>query len=965
MEILIVSKTQTENNLLKAKKTFSNKTVDSELSSIPSTKAKKPKVLNGKNNASQKTSYNKKVSGTGKTQFFTKMGLNKETKKYIYHFGPQKTEGSVKDINLLGSKGANLAEMSRLGLQVPPGFTLTTELCDLFFKQDEKLPEEIKAPIVSAIKELEEITGKKFNDEKTPLLISVRSGSPVSMPGMMDTILNLGLNENTVEALGYSCKDERFAWDTYRRFIQMYSSVVMKMNSSFLDVYLEDYKNQKNYSYDSEIKAEEWKKIVQYFKETILQDTGKIFSEDPWEQLWAAISAVFKSWNNPRAFVYRSMNDAHKVLGTAVNIQAMVFGNRGEDCATGVVFTRNPSTGEKSLFGEFLVNAQGEDVVAGTRTPFLIVNTEKDGKKDLKSLMPEVFKNLVELCGKLEKHYKFVQDIEFTIEQNKLWLLQTRNAKCNPKAQLKILFDLKKEGLITDREILEKIDPSSLNTLLHPSLDDSDKKVVLSKGLPASPGGCIGKIVFDNEKAKEFNKKALPAILVRTETSPEDIDGMINSNGILTVRGGMTSHAAVVARSMGKPCIVGCETAYIDENKKELHFKGHILKEGDEISLDGTTGEILLGKVKTKAPELDENFFELMKLSDKYAKLEVRANAETPVDVKKAKEFGAKGLGLCRTEHMFFAPDRINIMRKMILSESFEEREEALEALFVMQKEDFYEILNIMAPYPVTIRLLDPPLHEFLPQSEEDIKRLAGKMGMSEDKLSFKVNNLKESNPMLGHRGCRLAITFPEIYLMQTKALSEAMAEILKEGKKIQPEIMIPLVCSAKELEVLKNLVQSEIQKAEEKFQIQLPLAIGTMIELPRACLEAGTLAQHGDFFSFGTNDLTQTVFGFSRDDSGKFLPSYLKKQILKEDPFVQIDREGVGELMKMAVKKARQVKKDIKIGVCGEQAGDPKSLFFFHEMDLDYVSCSPYRVPIARFVVAQIAIKEKKLKLS
>ena len=732
-----MSKIPTENNLLKVKKTYSGKKIDSDLTGIPSLKDKKSVFLNGKNSVSQKDSYSKEITEAEKTPAFSDMKLKGEEKKYIYHFGPQETEGSAKDTDLLGRKGANLAEMSRLGLQVPPGFTLTTELCDLFFKQGEKLPEEIKAPVIAAIKKLEEVTGKKFNDEKTPLLISVRSGSPVSMPGMMDTILNLGLNENTVEALGLSCKDERFAWDSYRRFIQMYSSVVMKMNSSLLDVYLEDYKNQKDYSYDSEIKAEEWKKIVQYFEETILQDTGKIFPEDPWEQLWAAISAVFKSWNNPRAFVYRSMNDAHKVLGTAVNIQAMVFGNRGEDCATGVVFTRNPSSGEKALFGEFLINAQGEDVVAGTRTPFLIVNTEKDGKKDLKSLMPDVFKNLVELCDKLEKHYKFVQDIEFTIEQNKLWLLQTRNAKCNPKAQLKILFDLKKEALITEEEILEKINPSSLNTLLHPSLDNSDKKVVLSKGLPASPGGCIGKIVFDNEKAKEFNKKALPAILVRIETSPEDIDGMINSKGILTVRGGMTSHAAVVARSMGKPCIVGCETAYIDENKKELHFKGHILKEGDEISLDGTTGEILLGRVKTKAPELDENFFELMKLSDKYAKLEVRANAETPVDVKKAKEFGAKGLGLCRTEHMFFAPERINIMRKMILSENFEEREQALEALFVMQKQDFYEILNIMAPYPVTIRLLDPPLHEFLPQSEEDIKRLANKMEISEDKLAF------------------------------------------------------------------------------------------------------------------------------------------------------------------------------------------------------------------------------------
>ena len=614
--------------------------------------------------------------------------LNLKEKKFIYHFGPQKTEGSAKDISLLGGKGANLAEMSRLGLQVPPGFTITTELCKIFWKQ-ERLPEEVKAPIQEAILELERAVGKKFNDDKNPLLVSARSGAPISMPGMMDTILNLGLNEKTVKALGKLCADDRFAWDSYRRFIQMYSSVVMGMNPSLLEVYLEDYKNQKNYSYDSDIQAEEWQSIVQYFKELILQDTGCLFPEDPWEQLWTSISAIFKSWNSPRAIVYRDMNTASNQLGTAVNIQAMVFGNRGKDCATGVVFTRNPSTGEKKLFGEFLVNAQGEDVVAGIRTPSLIVNPKADGTKDLKALMPSAFQQLVQLCEKLEKHYKFVQDIEFTIEQNKLWLLQTRKAKCNPKAHLKILFDLKEEGFITEKDILKSVEPLSLNSLLHPSLDPSDKKTVLAKGLPASPGGSIGKIVFDNEKAEEFHKSSLPAILVRTETSPEDINGMIKAKGILTIRGGMTSHAAVVARSMGKTCVVGCESAYIDEDKKELKFKDHILKEGDEISLDGGTGEVLLGRVKTKAPDLDENFFKLMKLSEKYAKMEVRANAETSGDVQKAKSFGAKGLGLCRTEHMFFAEDRINIMRKMILSENSEERGQALESLFNMQKKRF------------------------------------------------------------------------------------------------------------------------------------------------------------------------------------------------------------------------------------------------------------------------------------
>ena len=934
-----MSKLQTETNLQKSKKTF---------------------ISNGTDRPS--ASHSDDSMGVEKIQMASQLKLNNNSKKYIYHFGPEGTEGSVKDKHLLGNKGANLAEMSCLGLQVPPGFTLTTELCSLFLKVDGKFPSaDVKTSVEAAVKRLEEVTGKKFGDTQNPLLLSVRSGASVSMPGMMDSILNLGLSEDTVKVLGQLCQDERFAWDTYRRFIQMYSSVVLKMNASLLEVYLEDYKNQKNYSDDLEISAEEWKKIVPQFKESILQNTGQLFPEDPWKQFWSAIEAVFKSWNNPRAVVYRDMNGDKAGLGTAVNIQAMVFGNRGNDCATGVVFTRNPSTGEKTLFGEFLVNAQGEDIVAGIRTPLLIVNTKSDGKKDLKSLMPEAFNQLVKLCEKLEKHYKFVQDIEFTIEKNKLWLLQTRNAKCNPAAQLKILFDLKEEGCLTDEEMLGKVNPSSLNALLHPSIDNSDKKIVLAKGLPASPGGSIGQIVFDNDRAMELGKRGLSVILVRTETSPEDINGMINSKGILTVRGGMTSHAAVVARSMGKPCIVGCEDARIDENKKELHFGKHILKEGDEISLNGSTGEILLGRVKTKAPSLGEHFFKLMKLSDQYAQLEVRANAETPVDVKKAWEFGAKGLGLCRTEHMFFTPDRINIMRKMILSESYEERQKILEELFVMQETDFYEILRIMSPYPVTVRLLDPPLHEFLPQSKKDIMNAAVKMKLDEEKLTFQIRNLKESNPMLGHRGCRLAITFPEIYLMQVKALSSAMARLLKENKKIQAEIMIPFVCTAKELEVLKKLVQDEIKKAEENFKTQLNISIGTMIELPRACLEADHLARLGDFFSFGTNDLTQTVFGFSRDDSGKFLPTYIQGKILEQDPFAQIDIKGVGELMKIAVQKARQEKRNIKIGLCGEQGGDPKSLGFFHNLGLDYVSCSPYRVPIARLVAAQCAIKTKQ----
>ena len=893
-----------------------------------------------------------------KTQNFLK-GTKSKAKRYIYHFGPHKTDGSAQDKELLGNKGANLAEMSRLGLKVPPGFTLSAELCQRFLSGDHQLEDSIKKEIAGAIQNIETITGKKFNDEDKPLLLSVRSGASVSMPGMMDSILNLGLNEKTVQALARICKDERFAWDSYRRFIQMYSSVVMKMNSSLLEVYLEDYKNQKNYSFDYQISAKEWEIIVKHFKESILQGTGRLFPEDPWNQLWTSIEAVFKSWNNPRALIYRQMNNTQSHIGTAVNVQAMVFGNRGKNSATGVVFTRNPSTGEKSLFGEFLQNAQGEDVVAGIRTPFPLVSP--NGKEDLKSLLPDSFKQLEELCQSLEKHYKYVQDIEFTIEQNKLWLLQTRHAKCNAQAQLKILFDLKEEGILTEEELLEKVDPLSLNSLLHPSIDGTHKHQVLAKGLPASPGAGAGHLVFDNETAMEYHKKSIPAILVRSETSPEDINGMIHSSGILTLRGGMTSHAAVVARSMGKPCVVGCESALIDENRKELNFKDRVLKQGDEITLDGSTGQVLLGSVKMKAPCLSDSFFKLLELSDKYSRLKVRANAETPNDVKKAKEFGARGLGLCRTEHMFFSGDRINIMRKMILAESLKERKQVLEDLFPYQEKDFYEIFKIIAPDPVTVRLLDPPLHEFLPQKPEDIAELAKKWDINKERLLFKVKALTESNPMLGHRGCRLALTFPEIYVMQVRAIVLAMNRLLKEGgQQAQVEIMIPFICAGKELVLLKQLVEQEIEKQKQALKARWNIPIGTMIELPRACLIADQLAKVGDFFSFGTNDLTQTVLGFSRDDSGKFLPAYIQSEIFKRDPFSQLDQEGVGELMKTAVLKAKKSQPQIKIGVCGEHAGDPKSLDFFNDLGLDYVSCSPYRVPIARLVSAQSQIKKR-----
>ena len=878
---------------------------------------------------------------------------------FIYHFGPKGADGSARDVRLLGGKGANLAEMSRLGLPVPPGFTLSTALYHRFRQNGARLPEEIKPSIRTAVGVLEGMTGKAFGGAGDPLLVSVRSGAPESMPGMMDTILNLGLNEKSTEILGCLCRDGRFAWDSYRRFVQMYSSVVMGMNSSLLDVYLEDYKSQNNRPLDSRISVEEWRAIVSHFKEAILQKTGLLFPEDPWEQLWRAISSVFKSWNSMRARAYREMKSLSEDLGTAVNIQAMVFGNRGESSATGVLFTRNPSTGAKSLFGEFLLNAQGEDVVAGVRTPALIVS-EDPNKEDMRRLLPEAFSRLEALSNKLERHYKFAQDIEFTVERNKLYLLQTRDAKCSPKAHLKILFDLMNEGLLTEQEVLKKVDPLSLISLLHPTLDGARAGSPVARGLPASPGGAVGRIVFDSDTAQERGQKGLPVILARMETSPEDIQGMIHAKGILTLRGGMTSHAAVVARSMGRPCVVGCESARIDETERKLYLGEHVLSEGDTVSLNGATGDIFLGCMKTKAPDWDENFFRLLALADKYARVKVRANAETPADVKKAKQLGAVGLGLCRTEHMFFAPERVNIMRRMILSTRREEREQSLKELFALQEEDFYEILNIMSPHPVTVRLLDPPLHEFLPQNEEDIIRLAQKTQWQLEELKAKIRHLKETNPMLGHRGCRLALSFPEIYLMQVRALSAAVARLIKERREARVEIMIPFVCLEGELRILKDLILSCVKKAEKEFALKLPLKFGAMLELPRACLQAGRLAKIGDFFSFGTNDLTQTVFGFSRDDSGKFLPSYRKQKILPEDPFLRIDREGVGELMKTAVQRGRSARPDIKIGLCGEQGGDPESLKFFHSLALDYVSCSPYRAPIARLALAQAALEEE-----
>ncbi|MCY4513429.1 MAG: pyruvate, phosphate dikinase [Bdellovibrionales bacterium] len=889
-----------------------------------------------------------------------KPALTGDFKQFIYHFGPKGSKGSAKMKDLLGGKGANLAEMSRMGLPVPPGFTLTTALCDLFYQNGETLPKELFPEIEKSLSQLENLMEKRFGDPKNPLLLSVRSGAPLSMPGMMDTVLNLGLNETTLEGLIKHSGNPGFAWDTYRRFIQMYSDVVMGMNASLLEVYLEDYKNQKGYQSDTDMKVEDWQKTVRQFKETILQDTGKLFPEDPKEQLWSAISAVFKSWNNPRAIVYRQMGgNNHKAQGTAVNVQAMVFGNRGEDCATGVVFTRNPSTGEKSLFGEFLVNAQGEDVVAGVRTPQPILNgSGTGGAKDLRALMPETFDELSELCRYLETHYKYIQDIEFTVEKKKLWLLQTRNGKCSAKAQLKIACDLMDEGLLDEKQTLARLNPTLLEKLLHPSIDTKGEKTVLARGLPASPGGAVGQIVFSSAEALELSRQGRKVILVRRETTPEDINGMISSQGIFTTRGGMTSHAAVVARSMGKPCIVGCEEAQINEDTKELKFKTAVLRAGDVFTLDGTTGEVLKGAVSTKPAELNKDFFRLMALADKYSRMEVRANADTPADVKKSREFGAKGVGLCRTEHMFFAPDRLNIMRQMILSEDKEERQPFLDSLFSMQKKDFQELLDVMNGYPVTIRLLDPPLHEFLPHTDEDIENLVKECGWSSDRLTAKVNQLRETNPMLGHRGCRLAITCPEIYLMQTRAVAAAAAQLKKEKKNPCPEIMIPLVALPSELKILKSLIQVELKKAEEEFQVSLPIPVGAMIELPSACLQAGKIADEARFLSFGTNDLTQTTLGLSRDDSGKFLASYINQELMERDPFHQVDQNSVGELMKIALKSCHE--KPVKMGICGEHGGNPESIRFFHKIGLHYVSCSPYRIPVARLSAAQATLEEK-----
>jgi pyruvate,orthophosphate dikinase len=881
--------------------------------------------------------------------------------KYLYFFSKGKTDGDAKLKNLLGGKGANLAEMTNLGVPVPPGFTLSTELCADFQKEG-ALNEATKKEIKAGVEQVGQIVDKAFNDPKNPLLVSVRSGAPVSMPGMMDTILNLGLNDMTTEGLAKKSDNPRFAYDSYRRFIQMYASVVMGVNHSLLEVYLEDMKSDKGYVADTDLKVEDLKELIEKYKTEILQNTGANFPEDPWDQLWGAVEAVFKSWNNSRAVTYRELNSIDASIGTAVNVQAMVFGNLGDTSATGVAFTRDPSTGRNVFYGEYLKNAQGEDVVAGLRTPQPISkDSEQSGQVSLESLMPETYIELEDIYKKLELHYRDMQDLEFTIEDGRLWMLQTRTGKRTAKAAFKIGLDMLDEGLIDEVELLERIEPASLDQLLHPALDPDAPKTLIAKGLPASPGGVCGKVVFTSQEATLMKAKGEKCILVRVETSPDDIEGMIAAEGVLTTRGGMTSHAAVVARGMGKCCVAGCEQMTVDAKKEEIKADGFVISKHEFITLDGSTGEVFLGQVATKEPELDGDFERVMAIADKYRRMQVRANADNPHDSEVAKRFGAEGIGLCRTEHMFFGGDRIDAVREMILSEDSFERKDALAKLKPYQKEDFIGIFKVMKELPVTIRLLDPPLHEFLPHTKEDIADLAGKLKMEVAKVERRVESLREVNPMLGHRGCRLGVTYPEIYEMQVEAIAEA-ALVASKDQPVDVEIMIPLISTAGELKRLRTLTKLTFEKITQGSE-KITYKIGTMIELPRAALTADEVAEHADFFSFGTNDLTQTTLGISRDDSGKFMATYVADGLFDYDPFVSIDRKGVGKLVSLGVQLGRSQKAGLKVGVCGEHGGDPKSIEFLETIGLDYVSCSPYRVPIARLAAARATLKEQKKK--
>ncbi len=875
--------------------------------------------------------------------------------KYVYFFGNGKAGGNAGMKNLLGGKGANLAEMTSIGIPVPAGFTITTETCDLFYQAGKKWPAGLEREVYSNMAKLEAAMGAKFGDRDNPLLVSVRSGAAVSMPGMMDTVLNLGLNSDVVQGLIIKTENERFAWDSYRRFIQMFGDVVMEVEHERFEHILEKKKEQVGAKADTDLSANDLKDIVRQYKKAYQESTGEEFPSDPFEQLMKAIDAVFNSWNNPRAIKYRQLYEIRGLLGTAVNVQAMVFGNMGETSGTGVCFTRNPSTGENKFYGEYLVNAQGEDVVAGIRTP--------EPLDALAKKWPVIYKQLCAIRTKLEKHYRDMQDIEFTIQEGKLYILQTRNGKRTAQAAIRIAVELVKEGFLNQDEALLRVQPRQLDQLLHPTFDPKQKREMIAKGLPASPGAATGKVVFNAEDAETWAAKGEAVILVRIETSPEDIGGMNAAKGILTARGGMTSHAAVVARGMGKCCVAGVGELQIDYKAKEFRAGSLTIKEGDFISLDGSLGQVYQGKLLTIEPALSGDFGVLMKWADKSRKLNVRTNADTPHDAEVARKFGAEGIGLCRTEHMFFEGDRILAVREMILSDNKEGRERALAKLLPMQRGDFEGIFKAMKGLPVTVRLLDPPLHEFLPHEDQNQREMAQVMGVSIEKIRQKVASLHEFNPMLGHRGCRLGVTYPEIYQMQVRAIMEAACHVKKQGIKVIPEIMIPLVGMKKEFDLLKQDILETVNQVFQEKGIAIPYMIGTMIEVPRAALVADRIAESAQFFSFGTNDLTQMTLGFSRDDSGNFMGDYLERGIFEKDPFQSLDQEGVGSLIRSGIEKGRGVRSDLKVGICGEHGGDPDTVEFCHRVGMNYVSCSPYRVPIARLAASQAVVREKKKK--
>ena len=882
--------------------------------------------------------------------------------KWVYGFGSGRAEARATMRNLLGGKGAGLAEMASLGLSVPPGFTITTEVCTYYYEHGKTYPEDLKAQVEAALGAVGRITGKKFGDGENPLLVSVRSGARASMPGMLDTVLNLGLNDVTVKALSQKSGDRRFAQDSYRRFITMFSDVVLGIAHHHFEDILDDHKDRNGYTLDTDLNAEDLEQLVTRYKKRVEEETGKPFPQDPHAQLWGAIGGVFGSWMNQRAITYRRLHNIPESWGTAVNVQAMVFGNMGETSATGVTFTRNPSTGEKKLYGEYLINAQGEDVVAGIRTPQEITEAARkeagSDKLSMEAALPEAFAELKRIHAKLERHYRDMQDCEFTIEQGKLWMLQTRDGKRTAQAALRIAVELAQEKLITKEEAVARIDPAALDQLLHPTIDPKAERKVIATGLPASPGAACGEIVFSSEEAEALKSQGRKVILVRVETSPEDIHGMHAAEGILTTRGGMTSHAAVVARGMGKPCVSGAGALRVDYRAQTMTAGGTTLKRGDTLTIDGATGQVLAGKVPMMEPTLGGEFAAVMEWADTFRKLKVRANADTPADARTAIKLGAEGIGLCRTEHMFFDADRIHAVREMILAQDEKSRRAALAKLLPMQRADFVDLFKIMGGLPVTIRLLDPPLHEFLPHSEKEIAEVAQAMGADPQELADRANELHEFNPMLGFRGCRLAIAYPEITEMQARAIFEAAAEVGRaSGRPVAPEIMVPLIASKAELDLVKERIDAMAEKVAAETKTEFKYQVGTMIELPRAALKANEIAETAEFFSFGTNDLTQTAFGISRDDAASFLGIYTSKGILPADPFVSIDREGVGELIRIAIARGRKVRKNLSLGICGEHGGDPASIAFCHEVGLDYVSCSPFRVPIARLAAAQAAL--------